>query len=375
MSTCTECGRVSTEWYSYEPEVCGDCGQDALADAQAAEAQTAEEAPDRDRDHTQGTGPRTRAEDGATFILDAEEEVPSLWGRDGEVLWAAGEPLQIVGPQGVGKTTLAQRLCLHRTGLCDGELLGMPVEVSAGRSLYIAADRPRQAARSFRRMVAEADREALETGLIVWRGPLPFDLGRCERGDFMYFISQWSEVSDVYVDALKDVAVKLTDDEVGSRVNAEIQEVIANDIEVVDDHHQRKASADNKKPRTLADVYGSVWLTSGHGSVLLLWGEAGDPIIELSHLKQPAGEVGPLTMLHDHAFGSVSLYEAKDLIELARTALGDGLTARKAAEVTYGTESPTPNQVEKTRGKLNRHPQLKRVEDSEPTAWRPVSDA
>ena len=142
-------------------------------------------------------------------------------GRDGEVLWAVGEPLQIVGPQGVGKTTLAQRLCLHRTGLCDGELLGMPVEVSAGRSLYIAADRPRQAARSFRRMVAEADREALETGLIVWRGPLPFDLGRCERGDFMDFVSQWPEVSDVYVDALKDVAVKLTDDEVGSRVNAD----------------------------------------------------------------------------------------------------------------------------------------------------------
>ena len=37
MSTCTECGRVSTEWHSYEPgaEVCGDCGQEALATAQA----------------------------------------------------------------------------------------------------------------------------------------------------------------------------------------------------------------------------------------------------------------------------------------------------------------------------------------------------
>ncbi len=108
----------------------------------------------------------------------------------------------------------------------------------------------------------------------------------------MEFISQWSEVSDVYIDALKDVAVKLTDDEVGSRVNAEIQEVIANGIELVADHHQRKASADNKKPRTLADAYGSVWLTAGCGSVLLLWGEAGDPIVELSHLKQPAGESG-----------------------------------------------------------------------------------
>jgi hypothetical protein len=372
MSTCTECGRVSTEWHSYEPgaEVCGDCGQDALAKAQAEELGVAAPVVDLDTEH-----PRTRAEDGATFILDAEEEVPCLWGRDGEVLWAAGEPLQIVGPQGVGKTTLAQRLALHRAGVRDGDLLGMPVEVNPGRTLYIAADRPRQAARSFRRMVAEADREALELGIIVWRGPLPFELGRCERGSLMEFISQWSEVSDVYVDALKDVAVKLTDDEVGSRVNAEIQEVIASGIEVVEDHHQRKASADNKKPQTLADVYGSVWLTAGCGSVLLLWGEAGDPIIELSHLKQPANEVGPLKMIHDHAAGSVDVYEAEDLVQLARTAVGDGLTARKAAEATWGTESPTKNQIEKARGKLSRHRGLKQVPGSEPTAWRPVSDA
>ena len=123
MSTCSECGRISEEWvaYSHElgAEVCWECNQNGIADANA-EAQTAEEAPaDHPADHDdrqEGAGSRARAEDGATFILDAEEEVPSLWGRDGEVLWAAGEPLQIVGPQGVGKTTLAQGLGLHRPG-------------------------------------------------------------------------------------------------------------------------------------------------------------------------------------------------------------------------------------------------------------------
>ena len=165
----------------------------------------------------------------------------------------------------------------------------------------------------------------------------------------MDFVSQWSEISDVYVDALKDTAVKLTDDEVGSRVNAEIQEVIANDIEVVDDHHQRKASADNKKPRTLADVYGSTWSTTGHGSVLLLWGEAGDPIIELSHLKQPASEVGPLKMLQGPtALGSVSIYEAEDLVELGQRSVTDSPPGR-LPEATYGTENPTRNQIEKAR--------------------------
>ncbi len=174
--------------YSHElgAEVCWGCREKAIADGNA-DAQTAPEsaaggAGALDGEAEKAKNPQSRAEDGAAFILDAEEEVPSLWGRDGEVLWAAGEPLQIVGPQGVVKTTLAQRLALHRAGVRDGDLLEMPVEVSAGRTLYIAADRPRQAARSFRRMVAEADREALELGIIVWRGPLPFDLGRCERG-------------------------------------------------------------------------------------------------------------------------------------------------------------------------------------------------
>jgi hypothetical protein len=36
------------------------------------------------------------------------------------------------------------------------------------------------------------------------------------------------------------------------------------------------------------------WLTSGAGSVILLNGQPGDPIVSLHHLKQPAAAVGPL---------------------------------------------------------------------------------
>jgi replicative DNA helicase len=299
--------------------------------------------------------------------------VPAIWGCDGDVAWAEGEPMMPCGPQGVGKTALSEQLALRRVGVRDGDLLGMPVEVSAGRALYIAADRPRQAARSFRRMVTEADREALRTGLVVWRGPLPFDLGRCQRGDLLEFVSNWSEVSDVYIDALKDVAVKLTDDEVGSRVNAEFQQLIAHDIQLVADHHQRKASADNKKPRTLADVYGSTWLTTGMGSVLLLWGEAGDPIVEVSHLKQPSGEVGPLQILHDHDRGEIGLYEPRVLYTMAREALGDGLTVHSAAMQLYETSDPNRNEKQKARGKLQRlvkRGKLTEVPGSDPTAYR-----
>lgn len=314
-----------------------------------------------------------RSQDGAAFFLDAEIEVPAIWGLDGDVVWAAGEPLQGVGPQGVGKTTLMTQLALRRGRVVTGPLLGMPVQPSQGKVLYIAADRPRQAARSGRRMVTEADRELLESGLVIWRGPLPFDLGKCERGSLAEFVaSECPDATDVFIDSLKDVAVKLTDDEVGARVNGEIQQLIAQGIEVVSGHHQRKAAADNKKPTKLADVYGSVWLTAGCGSVLLLWGEAGDAIVEASHLKQPSGEFGPAKVLHDHARGTMSLYQpTKDLLSLASSALGAGLTARTAAAALFATDDPSSNQVEKARGKLKRDSRLCIIEGSDPMAWRP----
>jgi RecA-family ATPase len=60
------------------------------------------------------------------------------------------EPFILCGPDGVGKTTIAQQLVLHLVGAIDGPFLGLSVQ-SAGRVLYLACDRPPQALRSFRR--------------------------------------------------------------------------------------------------------------------------------------------------------------------------------------------------------------------------------
>ena len=54
-------------------------------------------------------------------------------------------------------------------------------------------------------------------------------------------------------------------------------------------------------------------ITAGAGSVVLLWRQPGDAIIELVHLKQPAEEVGPLRFLHEQETGSVTIYEQADL--------------------------------------------------------------
>jgi hypothetical protein len=74
-------------------------------------------------------------------------------------------------------------------------------------------------------------------------------------------------------------------------------------------HHERKAANGSRRVHSLDDVYGSTWLTSGLGSVIVLECEPGDPTAELRHLKQPAEPVGPLTLRHDHTAGVTALFD------------------------------------------------------------------
>lgn len=289
--------------------------------------------------------------DGRTFILDAPATVPSLWGDGDRVAWASGEGLMFVGPQGVGKTTVASRLALARIGIGAETLLGMPVTQTTEPLLWIAADRPQQIARSFRRMVTPADAEILEKRLLVWEGPPPFDLVD-EPLRLLAFVES-TGAKTVFIDSDKDIASPLTEDRVGAAFNRARGAVIAAGIEWVELHHNRKATADNRKPSALADVYGSVWLTAGLGSVISLWGEPGDPIVELTHLKQPAEDIGPLELEHDHTHGRTTLRERPTVESLLEDAGKEGVTAPDVASAIYGLKV-TKAQVEKVRRQLQR---------------------
>lgn len=121
--------------------------------------------------------PRYQFTPGGSFILDTDPTPVPVWGKDDQVAWADGEALMVAAAQGLGKTTLMQQLTLGRCGFPEyASLLGLPIMPGHRRVLYLAMGRPKQIARSFRRMVTEGQRDMLNDRLLVWQGPPPGDL-------------------------------------------------------------------------------------------------------------------------------------------------------------------------------------------------------
>jgi replicative DNA helicase len=292
----------------------------------------------RDLEHAEELERQRRhvVRDGATFILDENAELEARWGRGSEVLWARGESLLLAAPPGVGKTTIAAQVTGALIGVLP-DVLGYPV-TPAARVLYAAMDRPRQIRRAMRRLFGEEHRQALADRLLVRAGPISADLGKSPEALLDLACAHSCDV--VILDSLKDAAVKLTDDEIGGNVNRAIQACNAADVDVLALHHQRKGVGGDK-PTKLEDVYGSTWLTAGAGSVLLLWGEPGAEIVELSHLKQPADPLGPWTIEHDHHRGTSRITRGFDALAYLRLCGTSGATIADAAQAEHGSPQKT----------------------------------
>lgn len=297
--------------------------------------------------------PRTDwgAVDGAAFILDQPVEIPALWGKGTQVVWAEGEALMIAGPQGLGKTTMAGQLVRALLGLGDGEVLGLPV-AQVDRVLYLGMDRPRQIARSLGRQFCGDDRDVLAARLVVRPGPPPTDLAA--NVGVLAAMAEDYDADVVFVDSLKDAAVGLSDDEVGARWNRARQHLLAAGRQLAELHHMVKRNAQGGAPTSVADVYGSTWLTSGCGSVVVLSGEPGDPVVAWRHVKQPIDEVGPWQLLHDPVAGVLTVEFEVDVLDLVRANGADGLTAKDAAAAIFENPRPSKAAVMKARRRLEK---------------------
>ncbi len=300
---------------------------------------------------TQAAG-TSRFVPGGAFILDRPDTVPAIWGDDDQVLWAEGEALIIAGPPGVGKTTVGQQVLLAAIGIRP-HALGMPVR-PARRVLYLASDRPQQAARSMARMVTAEHRDLLNQRLIFWPGPPPTDF--IKDPSTLVRLCRQADADMVCLDSLKDMAGELASEEGGQAINSAIQRTLVEGIEVLALHHHRKQGGGKeggKEPTSLDELYGSTWITAGAGSVVSLWGSAGDPIVSFKHLKQPAAECGPWRLKHDHPRGVTEIWHEVDVLDILAHARGP-LTAQQLACQIYSPDKgkPTASEVEKARRRL-----------------------
>ena len=150
-------------------------------------------------------------------------------------------------------------------------------------------------------------------------------------------LAEQADADVVVVDSLKDAAVGLSEDEVGAGWNRAAQGLLATGRNLLVLHH-RKKQAKNAKTG-LDDVYGSTWLTSGMGSVVLLDGNPGDPLVEFRHLKFPVSEVGPMKVSHDQASGLMTVAEQVDLVAVAQAE--GSITVKQAALLLFGSSRAT----------------------------------
>ena len=311
--------------------------------------------PESDGEHHQEpaapAGDADNVVDGAQFVLDQPTGVPAIWGTGGQVLWPRGEALMIAGGQGLGKTSIALSLLRELLGLGGGTLLGLPVANLDCRILYFAMDRPKQISRAAGRVFDERGRAILAEQLVVWSGPPPRDLAA--NPALLAKMANYYRAGAVVVDSLKDAAVRLSEDAVGAQWNRARQHLLAQGCQLLELHHTKKRNPQGPPVPSVDDIYGSTWLTSGCGSIVLLSGEPGDPLVGFRHIKQPAEEVGPWRLLHDQTTGNLSIDHEIDLVALVKAAGVDGLTAKVAAAAITEKQNPSRADVEKARRKLD----------------------
>jgi replicative DNA helicase len=220
----------------------------------------------------------------------------ALWGRDDEVLWAAGEPLWIAGPTGTGKTTLAQQLVIARLGLLN-VVLGYPVLSSPGRVLYVMSNRPVQAKESFRRMISEQDAAMLKDRLVGLEQLDLDELGTSTTA--LLAIAQRARAETIVIDdtlAVRTIMKPggLTTLVAGARRCAEER------IQVLCIAQGPKA---RRMPAFVRRLTAGEGIGSGTGTTAELDGAPGDLVLPLTFWNLPAQDVGPLTIEHDHLRG------------------------------------------------------------------------
>lgn len=237
-----------------------------------------------------------------TFIEGTENLIP-VWGCPESPAWASGEPLEVVGGTGVGKSSIVQQVILHGIGVRKSKFLGMTVRPFEKPVLYLALDRANQISRSMKRFSDEVKAAGKGHMVKVFRKRMPDNVLN-DPGIVLRIVKMAEkkfgvEFGYVVIDSMKDITPKLSGDDAGGAINESLQLLVADGYEVAVLHHHRKGGESG-----IDSSFGSTLITAGMGSVLAMNSNPGSPKVTITHEKQPAAPINggkKIIALHDHA--------------------------------------------------------------------------
>jgi replicative DNA helicase len=199
-----------------------------------------------------------------------------------------------------------------------------------------------------RLVTSETAWEAVEKRLTVWQGPPPEDIAANPL--LLLEMARYADATLVVPDSLKDFAMKLSDDAIGAKVNQAFQHLVADGRDVVAPHHVRKVGRqDSDKGITIDDLYGSVWIFNGAGSVVYL--EKGPVDVELRQLKTPNGREASLRFALS-ASGEAFVGDGDPVLAAVREAGDVGVSTSWAAACLFHKDKPSDAEIERVRKRL-----------------------
>jgi len=174
------------------------------------------------------------------------------------------------------------------------------------RVLYIAADRWQQVKARLMTMTSPEERDRLERHFLLHKGPPEIDVAKKPEKFVEWVLSL--RPGFVFIDSLKDVASDLASDSSGSVFNRAVQLLVTDNVNLLVISHPRKGSSEQRKNRelTIDDIYGSMQIPAGAGSVLVLDGEKDEAHRVLRTEKEVKGNPFRFDLQMDKATGLMS---------------------------------------------------------------------
>lgn len=199
----------------------------------------------------------------------------------------------LTGMPGIGKTQFSLQAAAHIA--LGKDFLGFKVD-RPRKVMFLSLEMDDLSLKEFVTKQAttytDAERQLLDTNFVFVALGQPLHLNYKAQQDMLVEMMTEENIEGVFIDSLSRATDKALQDEVSTRelMGWVDKTRTAHGVFFWWIHHNRKANGENKKPNTIHDIYGSVFIQSALSSAACLWHGKERHTIELSFVKSRLSE-------------------------------------------------------------------------------------